>query len=47
MFCDAFMPFVAQKAQDYLPRSDNENGTAFNANLSDSRLSFLLSEMEE
>ena len=47
MFCDAFMPFVAQKAQDYLPRSDNENGTAFIANLSDTRLSFLLSEMEE
>ena len=47
MFCDAFMPFVALRAQDYLPRSDNENGTAFIANLSDTRLSFLLSEMEE
>jgi len=47
MFCDAFMPFVAQKAQDYLPCSDNENGAAFIANLSDTRLSFLLSEMEE
>ena len=47
MFCDAFMPFVALRAQDYLPRSDNENGTAFIVNLSDTRLSFLLSEMEE
>ena len=47
MFCDTFMTFVAHKAQDYLPQSDNENGTAFIANLSDTRLSFLLSEMEE
>ena len=46
-FCDEFMSFVANKAQDYLPESDNENGTAFIANLSDTRLSFLLSEMEE
>ena len=47
MFCDEFMTFVAQKVQDYLPQSDNENGAAFIANLSDTRLSFLLSEMEE
>ena len=47
MFCDAFMPFVAQKAQGYLPRSDNEKDTAFIANLSDTRLSFLLSEIQE
>lgn len=46
-FCDEFMTFVTQKAQDYLPQSQNQNGTAFIANLSDTRLSFLLSEMEE
>lgn len=46
-FCDEFMRFVAEKAQDYLPETAHENGTAFIANLSDTRLSYLLSEVEE
>ena len=37
IFCDAFTPFVAQKAQNYLPHTDNENDTAVIANLSDTR----------
>ena len=46
-FCNEFMNFVADKAQNYLPQSDTENGSAFIANLSDTRLFYLLSELEE
>jgi len=46
-FCDEFMGFVAEKARGYLPETANENGSAFIANLSDTRLSYLLSEVAE